>query len=62
MHLPRLFIKAAIPIISIFLILAGIIQLRAQLWVAGAISVRLVYRRTKPNEILFEDYILTAHD
>ena len=41
MHLPRLFIKAAIPIVSIFLILAGIILLRAQFWVVGAICIIL---------------------
>jgi 4-amino-4-deoxy-L-arabinose transferase-like glycosyltransferase len=41
MSLPRLFIKAAIPVVSIFLILAGIIQLRAQIWATGAVSLIL---------------------
>src|SRR5688500_2357644 len=37
----RLFIKAIIPIASIILILAGIIQLRAQFWAAGAVCLIL---------------------
>src|SRR5258705_8213360 len=37
----RLFIKAITPIASIILILAGIIQLRAQFWAAGAICTIL---------------------
>jgi 4-amino-4-deoxy-L-arabinose transferase-like glycosyltransferase len=41
MSLPRSFIKAATPIASIFLILAGIIQLRAQVWIGGAICLVL---------------------
>src|SRR5512138_433924 len=41
MSLPRSFIKAATPILSILLILAGILQLRAQLWVTGAICILL---------------------
>ena len=41
MTLPRLFLKAAAPIASIFLILAGIVQLRAQIWMAGGICVTL---------------------
>lgn len=41
MHLPRSFLRAAIPILSIFPILAGIMQLRAQLWVAGTICIIL---------------------
>jgi 4-amino-4-deoxy-L-arabinose transferase-like glycosyltransferase len=41
MSLPRLFVKAATPIASIFLILAGIVQLRGQLWTAGAICLVL---------------------
>jgi 4-amino-4-deoxy-L-arabinose transferase-like glycosyltransferase len=41
MSLPRLFTKAATPIASVFLILAGIIQLRAQFWTAGAICLIL---------------------
>ena len=41
MNLPRLFIKAATPIASIFLILAGIIQLRAQIWTTGTICIIL---------------------
>jgi 4-amino-4-deoxy-L-arabinose transferase-like glycosyltransferase len=41
MNSTRLFIKAVTPIASIILILAGIIQLRAQFWVAGAICILL---------------------
>jgi len=41
MSLPRLFIKAATPIASIFLILAGILQLRTQIWVMGGIFILL---------------------
>jgi hypothetical protein len=41
MSQPRLFIKAVTPIASIFLILAGIIQLRAQIWTVGAICIIL---------------------
>ena len=41
MGLPRLFVKAATPIASIFLILAGIVQLRGQIWAAGAICLVL---------------------
>ena len=41
MSLPRLFIKAGTPIVSILLGLAGIIQLRAQIWTAGAICIAL---------------------
>ena len=41
MTLPRLFIKAATPIASVFLILVGILQLRAQLWIAGAVCLML---------------------
>lgn len=41
MNLPRLFLKAATPIASIFLILAGIIQLRAQVWATGTICIIL---------------------
>jgi 4-amino-4-deoxy-L-arabinose transferase-like glycosyltransferase len=39
MSQPRLFIKAVTPIASIFLILAGIVQLRAQIWTVGAICI-----------------------
>ena len=39
MSLPRLFIKASAPIFSIFLILAGIIQLRAQMWTLGILCI-----------------------
>ena len=41
MNPTRLFIKAVTPIASIILILAGIIQLRAQFWVAGAVCIGL---------------------
>ena len=41
MSLPRLFIKAATPLASIFLILVGLIQLRAQFWTVGAICLLL---------------------
>lgn len=41
MNSPRLFIKAAAPIASIFLILAGIVQLRGQIWTTGAICIVL---------------------
>jgi 4-amino-4-deoxy-L-arabinose transferase-like glycosyltransferase len=41
MSRPALFFKAALPIASIFLILAGIVQLRAQVWVVGAICLIL---------------------
>jgi 4-amino-4-deoxy-L-arabinose transferase-like glycosyltransferase len=41
MSQPRLFIKAVTPIASIFFILAGIIQLRAQIWTVGAICILL---------------------
>lgn len=41
MSLPRLFIKAATPVAAIFLILAGILQLRAQIWTTGAICLIL---------------------
>ncbi|HSL46530.1 MAG TPA: glycosyltransferase family 39 protein [Anaerolineales bacterium] len=41
MYLPRLFIKASTPIASIFLILAGLIQLRAQFWTAGIVCIAL---------------------
>lgn len=39
--MPKLLIKAITPIASIFLILAGIVQLRAQIWTMGAICVLL---------------------
>ncbi|HEX5809765.1 MAG TPA: glycosyltransferase family 39 protein [Anaerolineales bacterium] len=41
MSLPRLFIKATLPLASIFLILVGIMQLRAQIWTLGAICLIL---------------------
>ncbi|HET9906149.1 MAG TPA: glycosyltransferase family 39 protein, partial [Anaerolineales bacterium] len=41
MSLPRLFIKAVAPIASILLLLAGIMQLRAQVWTFGAICIVL---------------------
>jgi len=41
MNLPRSFIKAATPIASIFLILAGLIQLRAQIWTVGGLCILL---------------------
>jgi hypothetical protein len=41
MTLPRLFIKAATPIVSIVLLLAGIMQLRGQFWTVGAICLVL---------------------
>ena len=41
MALPKLFVRAATPIASIFLILAGVIQLRAQIWTIGAICLAL---------------------
>jgi len=41
MNLPRSFIKAATPIASIFLILAGLIQLRAQIWTIGGLCILL---------------------
>jgi 4-amino-4-deoxy-L-arabinose transferase-like glycosyltransferase len=41
MSLPRLLIKAATPIASILLILAGIVQLRGQIWTAGAVCLAL---------------------
>src|SRR5215212_9897203 len=41
MNLPRLFVKATTPIVSMFLILIGIIQLRAQAWTVGAICILL---------------------
>jgi 4-amino-4-deoxy-L-arabinose transferase and related glycosyltransferases of PMT family len=41
MNLPRLFVKATTPIVSMFLILMGIIQLRAQVWTIGAICILL---------------------
>ena len=41
MSLPRLFIKATIPLASILLICAGLIQLRAQFWTMGAICLVL---------------------
>jgi 4-amino-4-deoxy-L-arabinose transferase-like glycosyltransferase len=39
MSRPALYLKAALPIASIFFILAGIVQLRAQVWAAGAICL-----------------------
>src|ERR1700752_946403 len=41
MSLPRLFIKATIPLASILLIFAGLIQLGAQFWTMGAICLVL---------------------
>ncbi|MGZ9226623.1 MAG: ArnT family glycosyltransferase, partial [Anaerolineales bacterium] len=41
MNSTRLFIKAVTPIASIILILAGIIQLRAQFWATGAVCLLL---------------------
>ena len=41
MSLPKLFIKAATPIVSVLLILAGIIQLRGQVWMAGGLCILL---------------------
>src|SRR5512134_3798043 len=41
MSQPRLLIKAVTPIASIALILAGIIQLRGQLWTVGAVCLIL---------------------
>lgn len=41
MKFPRLLIKAITPIVSIALTLAGIVQLRSQIWTAGAICLVL---------------------
>lgn len=41
MKSPGLFLKAAMPVVSIVLALMGILQLRAQFWVAGAICISL---------------------
>ena len=41
MKFPYLFIKAVIPIISILLALAGVIQLRSGIWTAGGIFIVL---------------------
>lgn len=41
MSLPRSFVKAATPILSILLILAGILLLRAQSWMMGGICILL---------------------
>lgn len=41
MSLPSLFVKATLPLASIFLILVGIVQLRAQLWTTGAVCLIL---------------------
>jgi hypothetical protein len=41
MKFPYLFIKAVIPIISIVLALAGVIQLRSGIWTAGGIFIVL---------------------
>lgn len=41
MKSPGLFLKAAMPVVSIVLALTGILQLRAQFWVAGAICISL---------------------
>lgn len=41
MNSTRLFIKAVTPVASVILILAGIIQLRAQFWIAGTICTIL---------------------
>jgi 4-amino-4-deoxy-L-arabinose transferase-like glycosyltransferase len=40
-NMPKLSLRAAIPIVSILLILAGIIQLRAETWAAGSICIIL---------------------
>jgi 4-amino-4-deoxy-L-arabinose transferase-like glycosyltransferase len=39
MKSPRLLIKAATPMVSIALVLAGIMQLRAQFWITGAFCI-----------------------
>ena len=41
MSLPRLFIKATIPLASSLLIFVGLVQLRAQIWTVGAICLVL---------------------
>src|SRR5688572_17601504 len=41
MKFPGLFIKAVTPIVALVFALAGIIQLRSQIWIAGAICIIL---------------------
>ena len=55
MSLPRLFIKASAPIFSIFLILAGIIQLRAQMWTLGILCILLAMAGFIYSARLLED-------
>jgi 4-amino-4-deoxy-L-arabinose transferase-like glycosyltransferase len=55
MSLPRLLLKASAPIFSIFLILAGIIQLRAQMWTPGIICVLLAMAGFIYSARLLED-------
>ncbi|HSL27962.1 MAG TPA: glycosyltransferase family 39 protein [Anaerolineales bacterium] len=62
MILPRLFVKATIPIISIFLILVGIIQLRAQIWTAGAICLILAMAGFMFGMRMFENSPFTAEE
>ncbi len=73
MSRPALYLKAALPIASIFFILAGIVQLRAQAWTAGAIclvlamagfigSIRLLENRPFSTEELdiLEPFVIPA--
>lgn len=58
----RLFIKAITPIASIILILAGIIQLRAQFWVTGAVCLILAMLGFILNVRLLEKTPFTSEE
>ncbi|MDQ2692745.1 MAG: glycosyltransferase family 39 protein, partial [Chloroflexota bacterium] len=62
MSVSRLFVKAVLPVISIFLILASILQLRAQLWAAGALCLILAMVSLMLGIRLFEKNPFTAEE
>ncbi len=62
MNLARLFVKAITPIVSMFLILIGIIQLRAQVWTIGAICILLAMAGFVLGIRLLENTPFTAEE
>lgn len=58
----RLFIKAVAPIASIFLILAGVIQLRAQSWASGTICILVAMVGFMISMRLFENTPFTDEE
>ena len=62
MKFPYLFIKAVIPIISIVLALAGIIQLRSAIWTPGGIFIVLALAGFVLSIRLIEKSLFTAEE